>query len=182
MDHDRASRRRPRSSLGVAMSYYHLARPGADLPLQLPEGAVITKARDTVESFGYSGLGSRTSVAFIDAVDVEDITRDGRPGRARARRFGRHAGRVLARGHHAHRQSVRRPRARGRRFLGPPRSRAASSSRLRPATRPTHGSRTPIATRRRRSASRRSRRRSASTRRATSSKSSSAPSPPARRR
>ena len=60
--------------LGVAMSYYHLARPGADLPLQLPEGAVITKARDTVAGFGYSGLGSRTSVSFIDATDVEEIT------------------------------------------------------------------------------------------------------------
>ncbi len=61
-------------ALGVAMSYYHLARPGADLPLELPEGAVITKARDTVAGFGYSGLGSRTRVSFVDAVDVEDIT------------------------------------------------------------------------------------------------------------
>jgi hypothetical protein len=60
--------------LAVAMSYYHLARPGADLPLQLPEGGVITKARDTIASFGYSGLGSRTSVTFVDAVDIEDIT------------------------------------------------------------------------------------------------------------
>ena len=59
---------------GVAMAYYHLARPGADLPLTLPEGAVVTKARDAVESFGYSGMGPRTSVTFIDAVDVEQIT------------------------------------------------------------------------------------------------------------
>jgi hypothetical protein len=59
---------------GVAMAYYYLARPGADLPLTLPEGAVLTKARDAVESFGYSGLGSRTSVTFIDAVDIEEIT------------------------------------------------------------------------------------------------------------
>ena len=44
------------------------------MPLQLPEGAVITKARDTVAGFGYSGLGSRTEVAFVDATDVEDIT------------------------------------------------------------------------------------------------------------
>ena len=56
------------------MSYYHLARPGADLPLQLPEGAVITKARDTVASFGYSDLGSRTDVASSTPLDVEDIT------------------------------------------------------------------------------------------------------------
>ena len=52
--------------IGVAMSYYHLARPGADLPLQLPEGAVVTKARDTVEGFGYKDLGSRTGVTFVD--------------------------------------------------------------------------------------------------------------------
>jgi hypothetical protein len=58
---------------GVAMSYYHLARPGADLPLQLPEGAVITKARDVIDGFGYSGLGSRTGTTFVDAVDIEDI-------------------------------------------------------------------------------------------------------------
>jgi hypothetical protein len=61
--------------IGVAMSYYHLARPGAELPLQLPEGAVLTKARDTVEGFGYKNLGSRTSVTFVDAVDEDDIVR-----------------------------------------------------------------------------------------------------------
>ena len=61
--------------VGLAMTSYHLARPGADLPLQLPEGAVITKARDTIESFGYKDLGSRTDVAFVDAVDADDITR-----------------------------------------------------------------------------------------------------------
>jgi Protein kinase domain len=60
--------------IGVAMAYYHLARPGADLPLLVPKGAVLTKARDTVESFGYSGLGSRTSVTFIDGVNIERIT------------------------------------------------------------------------------------------------------------
>ncbi len=60
--------------IGVAASYYHLARPGADLPLELPEGAVVTKARDAVEGLGYSGLGTRTSAAFIDSVDVEEIT------------------------------------------------------------------------------------------------------------
>ena len=59
---------------GVAMAYYSLARPGADLPLTLPEGAVLTKARDAVETFGYSGMGPRTSVTFSDAVDIEAIT------------------------------------------------------------------------------------------------------------
>ena len=59
--------------LGVAMAYYHLARPGADLPLQLPKGGVLTKARDTIQSFGYSDPGPRTSVSFIDDVDVEEI-------------------------------------------------------------------------------------------------------------
>ena len=43
--------------LGVAMSYYHLARPGADLPLQLPEGGVLTKARDTVAELRLFGPG-----------------------------------------------------------------------------------------------------------------------------
>jgi hypothetical protein len=41
--------------------------------LTLPEGAVLTKARDAVESFGYSGMGPRTSVTFMDAIEVEDI-------------------------------------------------------------------------------------------------------------
>ena len=93
------------------MSYYHLARPGADLPLALPEGAVLTKARDTVESFGYSGIGPRTSVAFIDAVDIEDDHGDGRPARRPRRDSRGHAGGVLARRHHAHRESIERPRA-----------------------------------------------------------------------
>ena len=61
--------------IGVAMSVYHVARPGADLPLLLPEGGVITKARDTISSFGYTGTGSRTGATFTDAIDVEVITR-----------------------------------------------------------------------------------------------------------
>jgi hypothetical protein len=61
-------------ALGIAASYYHLARPGADLPLDVPEGAVLTKARDTVADFGYSGLGSRTATSFVDSVDIDDIT------------------------------------------------------------------------------------------------------------
>ena len=60
--------------LGVAMSIYQLARPGADLPLQLPRGGVLTQARDTVKNFGYSNPGPRTDTSFIDAVDIEEIT------------------------------------------------------------------------------------------------------------
>jgi hypothetical protein len=59
---------------GVAMSFYYLARPGADLPLLLPEGGVITKARDTIEGFGYTATGTRTAATFVDGVDVDDIT------------------------------------------------------------------------------------------------------------
>jgi hypothetical protein len=61
--------------IAAGMSYYHLARPGAELPLQLPEGAVITKARDTVAAYGYKDLGPRTDAAFVDAVDADDVTR-----------------------------------------------------------------------------------------------------------
>ena len=39
------------ATLAAAMSYYHQARPGADLPLQLPYGAVVTKARDAIAGF-----------------------------------------------------------------------------------------------------------------------------------
>jgi hypothetical protein len=60
--------------LGIAMSYYFVARPGADLPLTLPEGGVITKARDAVAGFGYSDLGSRTNASFIDGTDIGVIT------------------------------------------------------------------------------------------------------------
>ena len=91
------------------------------------------------------GWGSRTSVSFSDAVDIEDDHGDGRPARGARRDPRRHAGRVLARRHHAHRQSIGRLRARGRRFFGSSRSARASSSRLPPAMRPTAQSRTPIA-------------------------------------
>jgi hypothetical protein len=60
--------------LGVAMSIYQIARPGAELPLQLPRGGVLVKARDTVESFGYSNPGSRSDTSFIDAVSIDEIT------------------------------------------------------------------------------------------------------------
>jgi hypothetical protein len=70
--------------LGVAMSYYHLARPGADLPLALPEGGVITKARDVIQEFGYTDLGSRTDTDFDDVLEPEDIARMTDLGTARA--------------------------------------------------------------------------------------------------
>jgi hypothetical protein len=58
----------------AAVSYYHAARPGAEVPLQLPEGAAVTKARDVIESFGYSASGSRTNTEFEGTLDVEDVT------------------------------------------------------------------------------------------------------------
>jgi serine/threonine protein kinase len=62
------------ATLAVAMSYYHRARPGADLPLQLPYGAVVTKARDIIASFGYPNTGSRSDIEFQTALDVGDVT------------------------------------------------------------------------------------------------------------
>jgi hypothetical protein len=62
------------ATLAVAMSYYHQARPGADLPLQLPYGAVVTKARDTIAGFGYPNTGSRSDIEFRTALDVGDVT------------------------------------------------------------------------------------------------------------
>ena len=61
-------------ALIAAMFYYHRARPGADLPLQLPYGAVVTKARDAIGSFGYSTNGTRTDIDFETALDVDDVT------------------------------------------------------------------------------------------------------------
>jgi hypothetical protein len=61
-------------TLVVAMSYYHQARPGADLPLQLPYGAVVTKARDAIAGFGYPNTGSRTDIEFQTALNVSDVT------------------------------------------------------------------------------------------------------------
>ena len=61
-------------TLAAAMSCYHLARPGADLPLQLPYGAVITKARDAIAGFGYPNTGPRTDIEFQNALDVGDVT------------------------------------------------------------------------------------------------------------
>ena len=61
-------------TLVLAMSYYHQARPGADLPLQLPYGAVVTKARDAIADFGYPNTGSRTDIEFQTALNVSDVT------------------------------------------------------------------------------------------------------------
>ena len=167
---------------GVAMSYYHLARPGADLPLQLPEGGVLTKARDTIQSFGYSGYGLAHERRFHQRRRRRADHGDGRAHPRPARRFAR------ARRSRIGAPASRTPRIRRAVSTAPPAIirfawiRRASWSRLRRAMRPTAPSRTPIARRRRRSASRRSRKPTASTRPATSSKSSSAPSPPARPR
>ena len=60
--------------IAVATTYYHAARPGTELPLTLPEGAVLTVARDTIQSFGYTATGQRTAVSFNDALDIDDIT------------------------------------------------------------------------------------------------------------
>ena len=74
---------------GLAMSYYQLARPGADLPLQLPEGAVVTKARDTIESFGYRDIGSRTDTEFANGLSMDAIvTTAGLPAAREAIREG----------------------------------------------------------------------------------------------
>ena len=62
------------ATLIVAMSYYHQARPGAELPLQLPYGAVLTKARDTIATFGYPNTGSRTDIDLRTALDVGEVT------------------------------------------------------------------------------------------------------------
>src|SRR5688500_8782413 len=61
-------------ALALAMAYYHQARPGADLPLQLPYGAVVTKARDAIGGFGYPNTGSRTDIEFQTALNVSDVT------------------------------------------------------------------------------------------------------------
>ena len=73
----------------AAMSYYSLARPGAELPLTLPEGAVITKARDTIESFGYRDMGSRTDTEFSNVLGMDAIVRSaGLPAAREAIREG----------------------------------------------------------------------------------------------
>jgi hypothetical protein len=75
--------------LGVAMSFYHAARPGADLPLQLPEGGVVTKARDAIQGFGYKDIGSNTDTEFATVLSVDAIVRSaGLPAAREAIREG----------------------------------------------------------------------------------------------
>jgi hypothetical protein len=59
----------------AAMWLYDRSRPGADIPLQLPEGAAATKARDAVQSLGYSFSGSQQDVEFHRTIDVKDVVK-----------------------------------------------------------------------------------------------------------
>ena len=63
----RSSRSSPRLWL------YDRARPGAEIPLQLPEGAAATKARDAVQSLGYTFSGSQQDVEFHRTIDLKDV-------------------------------------------------------------------------------------------------------------
>ena len=45
-------------------------RPGG---ARLPEGGVVTKARDVIEGFGYTNIGSRTETEFDDVLSSETI-------------------------------------------------------------------------------------------------------------
>ena len=101
-------------------------RPGADLPLQLPEGAVLTKARDAIESLGYSGLGTaeRSRLRTRTAMSKASRSWPAWPAAREAIREG-----VVAQwdvGLHALARS--RQRARARRLLRSASTRAASWS------------------------------------------------------
>lgn len=73
----------------VAMSFYAEGRPGADLPLQLPEGGVVTKARDAIQSFGYKDIGSNTNTEFANVLSMDAIVRSaGLPAAREAIREG----------------------------------------------------------------------------------------------
>ena len=156
--------------LGVAMAYYHLARPGADLPLQLPKGGVLTQgARHHPELRLFGSWATHERRRSSTTVDVEQITemaglpaareaiRDGTPiayWRAGITRTAEPSGGLEpAAGDY----SVR---------LDPKGRLVAFATGYAPMER----SRTPIATRRSPSASRRSRKPTGSTRRDTSSK------------
>ena len=52
---------------------YHRARPGSTLPLHLPKGAVITKARDALATLGYTNPGSRHAINFDNALDLDHV-------------------------------------------------------------------------------------------------------------
>ena len=60
-------------AIAAALFAYDRARPGADLPLQLPEGAAATKARDAVQSLGYAFSGSQQDVDFHRTIDLKDV-------------------------------------------------------------------------------------------------------------
>ena len=108
--------------LGVAMAYYHLARPGADLPLQLPEGRRADKgARHHPELWLF---GSRAAHERLVHRRRRTSKRSPRwPGCPRpARRFATaRRSRTGARASRT-RRTLRRPRTRRRRLFSPPRS------------------------------------------------------------
>ena len=58
------------------MSFYHRARPGADLPLQLPTARSVNEGfADAIAGFGYPNTGFReTDIEFQTALDVDDVT------------------------------------------------------------------------------------------------------------
>jgi hypothetical protein len=62
-------------ALLAAMYAYPLARPGADLPLLVPKGAVVTKARDALKSLGYTNWGPRQDTEFGNALNVPQVAR-----------------------------------------------------------------------------------------------------------
>jgi len=78
--------------VGVAMSFYAAARPGAELPLQLPEGGVITKARDTIQGCGYKDIGTLTETEFANVLGMDPIVKTA--GLAAAREAIREGGPV----------------------------------------------------------------------------------------
>ena len=61
------------AALIAAAAWYSQARPGADLPLQIPQGAVLTKARDAIISLGHSGWGSRQAVEFESGLNATHV-------------------------------------------------------------------------------------------------------------
>jgi hypothetical protein len=61
-------------TLVAALVLYDRGHLGADLPLQVPEGAVLTKARDAALSLGYPALPARSETQFEGALSVSDVT------------------------------------------------------------------------------------------------------------
>ncbi len=62
------------AALVAAVVLYGRARPGADLPVELPRGAVATKARDAAERLGYPAWGPRHAIDFDGTLDVANVT------------------------------------------------------------------------------------------------------------